>query len=131
MRVVSLAILAFLSATGPAFAGLTVCNRSALPARVALGRFDGKDWTSQGWWTLKPKDCRPLLTGPLKARYYYLYATDGAAGTWDGKKSFCTAPHGGFTIPGRGSCASRGYDRKGFFEIDTGRKSDWTQTLSD
>jgi len=31
---------------------------------------------------------------------------------------------------GRGNCAGRGFDRRGFFEVDTGKKPDWTQTLS-
>ena len=29
-----------------------------------------------------------------------------------------------------GMCAKRGYDSRGFFEVDTGKKSDWTQSLS-
>jgi uncharacterized membrane protein len=114
---------------GPAHAAFNVCNQTGLPARVALGRFDGTNWTSQGWWMIAPKSCAGLLTGPLQARYYYLYATDGAAGTWEGKTGFCVAPDSKF-LTQRGSCAKRGLDRRGFFEIDTGRASDWTQTLS-
>ena len=76
----------------PALAGFNVCNTSSLPTRVAIGRFDGTHWTSEGWWTIKPKACAAILTGALDARYYYLYATDGAAGTWEGKTHFCVAP---------------------------------------
>ena len=43
-----------------------------------------------GRWS--PGGCTALLTGPLQGRYYYLYATDGAAGIWDGKTHFCVAP---------------------------------------
>ena len=53
-------------------------TRPICPTRVALGRFDGTNWTSQGWWTMQPRTCAGLLTGPLDARYYYLYASDGA-----------------------------------------------------
>ena len=93
-------------------------------------RFDGTGWSSEGWWTIQPKACAGLLTGPLQGRYYYLYATDGAAGTWEGKTHFCVAPNARFKAAGRGNCAKRGFDRRGFFEVDTGKKPDWTQSLS-
>jgi uncharacterized membrane protein len=122
--------LAALFTAPPAFAAFNVCNKSGMAARVALGRFDGRQWTSQGWWKVAPKTCVLLLTGPLQARYYYLYATDGAGGTWEGKTHFCTTPDAKFLAPGRNDCASRGFDRRGFFEIDTGKSAEWTQTLS-
>jgi len=120
-----------LLATASAQAGFKVCNKADLPAKVALGRFDGKTWRSEGWWTIRPGKCETLLSAPLDARYYYLYGTDGGSGTWNGGKGFCTASLGPFSILGRGGCAARGYDRKGFFEIDTGDRPDWTQSLSD
>ncbi len=114
----------------PAQAGFNVCNKSNLPARVALGHFDGTHWSSEGWWTIQPNACAGILSGPLNARYYYLYATDGAAGAWEGKTHFCIAPEARFRAAGRANCAARGFDRRGFFEVDTGNKPDWTQTLS-
>lgn len=114
----------------PALAGFNVCNKSSLPARVALGHFDGTRWSSEGWWTVKPGLCAGLLTGPLNARYYYLYATDGGAGIWAGKTGFCVAPETRFRATGRADCVGRGFARRGFFEVDTGNKPDWTQTLS-
>lgn len=125
-----LTALAAVMATSPAMAAFNVCNKSGLSARVALGRFDGRQWTSQGWWTVAPKTCAELLTGPLQARYYYLYASDGAGGTWEGKTHFCIAPDAKFLAPGRNDCAGRGFDRRGFFEVDTGKSPEWTQTLS-
>ena len=117
-------------AAAPAEAAFNICNKSDALTRVALGRFDGTHWTSQGWWTVAAKTCARLLNGPLQARYYYLYAADGAAGTWEGKTHFCIAPGTKFLIPGRNDCAKRGFDRRGFFEVDTGNAPDWTQTLS-
>jgi uncharacterized membrane protein len=67
---------------------------------------------------------------PLAGTFYYLYASDGAAGTWEGKTYFCVAPDKRFRSVGRGDCAKRGFDRRGFFEVDTGKKPDWTQSLS-
>src|SRR5579883_2637232 len=127
-------LLAFLTmvaaGTLPAKAAFNVCNKSDAATRVALGRFDGRNWTSQGWWTVAPKSCMRLLDGPLQGRYYYLYAADSAEGTWEGKTHFCIAPGAKFLIPGRSDCTKRGFDRRGFFEIDTGNAPDWTQTLS-
>lgn len=125
-----LTALAAVQAAPPASAAFNICNKSGLAARVALGRFDGTHWASQGWWTVTPKTCARLLTGPLQARYYYLYATDGAGGSWEGKTHFCTAPGATFLVPGRNDCAARGFDRRGFFEVDTGKSPEWTQTLS-
>lgn len=114
---------------GPALAGFNVCNKTGTAVRVALGRFDGAQWTSEGWWVVKPADCAALITGPLQARYYYVYATDGT-GIWEGKTNFCLSPNDRFKAEGRADCARRGFDRRGFSEVDTGGNADWTQTLS-
>ncbi len=129
MRLTIAVLTATLLATVPAQARFAVCNKASLPAKVALGRFDGKTWRSEGWWTILPQKCETLLSGRLDARYYYLYGTDGGSGTWNGSKGFCTAAVGPFSIAGRGHCAARGYDSMGFFEIDTGDNADWTQSL--
>ncbi len=124
-----LAVTLALAAT-PALAAFNVCNRTGLPVRVAIGRFDGTSWSSEGWWRVTPRTCTAILTGPLQGRFYYLHASDGAAGTWEGKTRVCVAPEKRFKATGRGNCAKRGYDARGFFEVDTGKKSDWTQSLS-
>jgi uncharacterized membrane protein len=118
MRIVLL-VMATLVLPGPAQAGLSVCNKGKFPAKVALGRFDGKTWSSEGWWTIAPKACAAVIKTPLDARYYYLYGTDTASGVWDGENSFCTAPAPKFSISGRADCTRRGYDRKRFFQVDT------------
>jgi uncharacterized membrane protein len=114
---------------GPAMAAFNLCNKTKAVVRVALGHFDGQSWTSEGWWSVAPTQCATLLSGPLQARYYYFYATDGA-GSWEGKTSFCVLPNKRFKAEGRADCARRGFDRRGFSEVDTGKNADWTQTLS-
>ncbi len=43
----------------------------------------------------------------------------------------CTSDHE-FKIVGRQDCYARGYDRTGFFEVDTGKDSkNWTVQLTD
>lgn len=127
----ALIALALLLSATPAAARFTVCNRTAEPVKLALGRFNGTQWMSEGWWTLPRDHCTAVINTPLKARYYYLYATDGGPGSWDGGRAFCVAGTGSFRIDGRADCAGRGFDRKGFFEVDTGRETDYTQSLSD
>lgn len=125
----ALAALALMGA--PAEAGLQVCNKANVTVALAVGLAVGQTWQSRGWWKLPTGACATLVQGPLKARYFYLYGTDGGAGTWSGGKAFCTQPGATFAIAGRGRCAARGYDSKGFFEVDTRDKADWKQTLSD
>lgn len=120
-----------LAAASPAAAKFSVCNRTAHPASVALGFFDGKFWTSVGWWTVAARDCAALINEPLNARYYYLYAEhEGVGGTWDGDRSFCVkqAP---FNLQGRADCLAHGFDVKRFFQVDTGNSIDWIQNLAD
>ena len=129
MRLILLTF-ALLMAAAPAQASFTVCNKGSHAAKVSLGRFNGRDWESDGWWTVKAKSCANLLIGPLDARYYYLYANDGRLGSWDGSFGFCVTS-GKFSIVGRAGCAARGYERKGFFQVDTGDAPDYTHKLSD
>jgi len=126
----SAVVLATVLGSTPASASFSVCNQGAQTAIVAFGRFDGTDWQSQGWWHIAPKSCTELLSGPLNGRYYYLYATDGSFETWDGSKNFCVGIFESFTIEGRGHCAARNLDQRGFFEIDTGNQLNWVQKLT-
>jgi uncharacterized membrane protein len=115
----------------PADASLNVCNKTAHPASVAVGFFNGKAWSSAGWWTVSAGGCESVIKEPLNARYYYLYATHlDVGGAWDGDRSFCVKP-GRFAIEGRGECLEQGYEMRRFFEGDTGNSSDWTENLAD
>jgi uncharacterized membrane protein len=126
-----LAVLILIAFAAPAQAGFTLCNKTAHPAKVALGRFDGTAWGSEGWWSIAPGQCETLVAQPLDARYYYLYASDGSAGTWDGGFGFCVAADDKFKIAGREDCAGRGYARKSFYQVDTGQDTDVKKSISD
>jgi uncharacterized membrane protein len=128
---IALAIAFLLALAAPTQAGLDVCNKSARAVKVAVGRFNGTQWMSEGWWHVAPKKCAELIAGKLVARYYYMYASDGAVGTWDGGTNFCVGTDDRFAILGRGACSAHGYDRRAFFEIDTGNRLSFTQNLSD
>jgi len=114
----------------PAAADLKLCNNTESRVGVALGYNDTRGWVSEGWWNINPNSCKTLLKGDLIARYYYIYAVDyDHAGTWGGKAILCTQDTE-FVIRGNTNCAERGYDRQGFFEVDTAEQSDWTVSLS-
>jgi len=118
-------------AVSPARADFRLCNLTANRVSVALAYTDGQNWVSEGWWNLKPQDCDTLLRGALAAQYYYVYAMDERGGEWKGKAFMCTSDRE-FKVEGRQDCFVRGYDRTGFFEVDTGREAkNWTVQLTD
>jgi len=124
-----IASLAFFSL--PARADLRVCNETANPLTVALGYRAERGWMSEGWWQTPPGDCRVLYQGTLERRFYYVFAADDiGGGAWDGSVFMCTRDET-FTIFGVEDCLARGYERTGFFEIDTQNRSDWTLQLTD
>jgi uncharacterized membrane protein len=126
-----LAALLAAGLTTSAHADFRLCNNTNARASVSLAYTDGQRWVSEGWWNLKPSACETLLRGPLAAQYYYVYAMDERGGEWKGKAFMCTRDRE-FHIDGREDCFVRGFDRTGFFEIDTGKDAkNWTVQLTD
>ncbi len=100
-------------------AGLKVCNETEHNQSLSFG-YDGADgWTSEGWWVAEPGECvTPALDGQPHRYIYYRAEVNG--GEFAGQNYFfCTTPDA-YTIVGDDNCASRGYDREDFYEIDTG-----------
>lgn len=132
-RAMARAALAAIAAAAaiPAHADFRVCNNSARRISVSIAYTDGETWISEGWWNLKPAACEVLVRGPLAAEYYYVYAMDEHGGEWKGKAFMCTRDRE-FRIIGREDCFVRGFDRTGFFEVDTGKEArNWTVQLTD
>lgn len=114
-----------------ALADFRLCNNASSRASVAISYTDGQTWVTEGWWNLKQGACETLLRGPLAAQFYYVYAMDERGGEWKGKAYMCTRDRE-FRIEGRENCLVRGFDRTGFFEIDTGKDArSWTVQLTD
>ena len=108
-----------------------MCNLTSSRVGIALGYRDPQGWVTEGWWNLTSKGCETLLKGPLAARYYYVYAVDyDRGGDWGGRAFMCTRDRE-FTIRGVEDCLARGFDRSGFFEVDTGEQKTWTIQLTD
>ena len=125
------AFVGILAFSAPAHADLRVCNETGNTVSVALGYRAERGWMSEGWWQTPAGECRVLYQGDLERRFYYIYAVDDiGGGAWDGQVFMCTRDET-FTIFGVEDCLARGYERTGFFEIDTQSRSDWTLQLTE
>jgi uncharacterized membrane protein len=110
--------------------GFRLCNKTNSRVGVAIGYKEGTVWTTEGWWNVGPSACETLVAGTLVSRFYYVYAVDyDRGGIWGGKANMCTRDKM-FTIKGIEDCVARGYERVGFFEVDTGEQKSWTVQLT-
>jgi uncharacterized membrane protein len=110
--------------------GFRLCNTTPSRVGVAIGYKDSSGWTTEGWWNVGAGACETLMGGPLVSRFYYVYAVDyDRGGAWGGKATMCTRDKM-FTISGIENCVARGYERAGFFEVDTGEQKSWTVQLT-
>ena len=117
--------------SAPARADFRLCNNTSSRVGIALGYKDAEGWTTEGWWNISSRSCETLLKGTLVARFYYIYALDyDRGGEWSGQAFMCSRDKE-FTIKGTDNCLARGFDRTGFFEVDTGDQRAWTVQLTD
>ncbi len=121
--------------TSQSYADLRLCNQTESRISVAIGYKGEEGWRSEGWWNFDPDNdddaCKILLLGPLKSRFYYIYAIDiTSGGEWGGEARLCTRQKE-FIINGNNECIVRGYEQTGFFEVDTGKQKSWTIRLTD
>jgi uncharacterized membrane protein len=119
-------------APAPALADFHLCNNTGSRIGIAIGYKDADGgWTTEGWWNLSARSCETLLKGTLVARFYYIYAIDyDRGGEWSGQAYMCSRDKE-FTIRGTEDCLARGFDRTGFFEVDTGEQRAWTVQLTE
>jgi uncharacterized membrane protein len=133
---VTLALAVLLAGGGalipePAAADFRLCNNTSNRVGVSVGYKENEGWTTEGWWNLAARSCETVLRGSLVARFYYIYAVDyDRGGEWSGQAFMCTREKE-FTIRGTDDCLARGYDRTGFFEVDTGDQASWTVQLTE
>jgi uncharacterized membrane protein len=115
----------------PAAADFRLCNNTTSRVGISMGYKENDGWSTEGWWNLPSRTCETLMRGPLVARYYYIYAVDyDRNGEWSGQAYMCTRDKE-FTIRGTEDCLARGFDRTGFFEVDTGEQPSWTVQLTE
>jgi uncharacterized membrane protein len=131
LKAASAAAILLTLSTLAARADFRLCNNTGSRVGVALGYKDAEGWTTEGWWNISARTCETLLRGALVARYYYIYAVDyDRGGEWSGHAYMCSREKE-FTIRGTHNCLARGFDRTGYFEVDTGEQRAWTVQLTD
>jgi uncharacterized membrane protein len=127
----AMALIGVAAFAQPAAADFRLCNNTGSRVGIAIGYKDSDGWTTEGWWNLSARSCETLLRGTLVARFYYIYALDyERGGEWSGQAFMCTRDKE-FTIRGIDDCLARGYERTGFFEVDTGEQRSWTVQLTE
>src|ERR1700677_442391 len=127
----SLALALMCLGSSSAAADFRLCNNTSSRVGIALGYKDAEGWTTEGWWNVSSRSCETMLRGTLVARYYYIYALDyDLVGEWSGQAFMCSLDKE-FTIKGTENCLARGFDRTGFFEVDTGEQRAWTVQLTE
>src|SRR3974390_2202672 len=126
-----LLVIAIALTAEPARADFRLCNNTSNRVGIAVGYKENEGWTTEGWWNVGARSCETVLRGSLVARFYYIYAVDyDRGGEWSGQAFMCTREKE-FTIRGTDDCLARGYDRTGFFEVDTGDQPSWTGQLTE
>ncbi|MFK7902220.1 MAG: DUF1036 domain-containing protein [Nitratireductor sp.] len=112
-------------------ADFRVCNDTKSLVGVSLGYTNEGNWSTEGWWQIPGETCASLLEGDLNSRFYYIYAEDAdLGGQWRGDIFMCTADQE-FKIDGVKDCFARGYEKTGYFEIDTSNRESWMVRLTE
>jgi uncharacterized membrane protein len=134
LKAILFSLLTFLSLGGfasEAKADFRVCNDTKSLVGVSLGYSVSGDWKTEGWWQLPGETCASILQGELNSRFYYIYAEDAdRGGQWRGDIFMCTTNQE-FKIDGVEECFERGYQKTGFFEIDTDNRDSWMVRLTE
>ncbi|MCV6546021.1 MAG: DUF1036 domain-containing protein [Cohaesibacter sp.] len=127
----ALACLLFCANLTIAKADLRVCNRTESTVGLAIGYQLNGEWISEGWWNLEKDECDTVLMGDLVSTKFLVHAIDyDKGGKWVGKNFMCTQDKQ-FTIKGVKECVARGFEKTGFYEVDTAGKQDYTVQLTD
>ena len=112
-------------------ADFRVCNDTQSLIGVSLGFNVEGNWSTEGWWQIPGETCASLLEGELSSKFYYIYAEDAdRGGQWRGDVYMCIADEE-FKIEGTNDCFTRGYQKTGFFEIDTLNRNSWMIRLTE
>ncbi len=111
--------------------GYTVCNDGKAPLDVALAQTIKGKPLSRGWWTVPGGACARLITTPLAADTFHLFARrkDGAV-LVGGKEIFCVAPTA-FEIAARADCARAKQQEAGFVATPTRGQPGFTARIGE
>lgn len=124
------------TSASPAHAQFEYCNHTSFYLFTALGaEARNGDVRTEGWWLVRPGECRVVEPQPLNGGTYFTYAEShpahsGGIRTWGGRSNLCTN-RGLFTIDLQSDCFSRGFEPRAFSRIELGGESSWTTNLTE
>ena len=122
---------ATLAFSSTAKADFKVCNDTKNLVGVSVGYRLKDGWNTEGWWRIPSGGCAAVIEGNLASRFFYLHAEDSTTGgQWRGPVYMCTSSKE-FRIKDLKDCYARGYERTGFFEVDTGDQESWQVRLTE
>jgi uncharacterized membrane protein len=125
-------VVACLSSSIPANAGLGFCNQTSQPLWITVGWNMQNSWVARGWYKIEAGDCNPLFDGPLQARYYYYYTkNENGKLVWSGDSDstgalFCTEEFSAFYYTSTPNCTGLK-----FKQVDTGQDVNYTVTFAE
>jgi uncharacterized membrane protein len=106
------------NSVGPPF---RFCNKTRYKVYLAIAYYGDKymGLVSEGWWTMKPGECKRVFDDDSydNHRYYYAYNDDGNV-TWSGEYKACVT-NDKFTHKNDSSASCpNGWELKGFKHFD-------------
>ena len=115
----------------PAQADFRLCNNTRAASASRSATRTRKAGPPRAGGTSRPRAARRCCAERSSHDYYYIYAIDyDRGGEWSGQAFMCSRDKE-FTIRGTEDCLARGFDRTGFFEVDTGEQRAWTVQLTE
>ncbi len=124
------------AAPSPAHAQFEYCNQTSFYLFTALGQErDNGTIRSEGWWLVRPGECRTVVSRPLRGSTYFTYAEShpahlGGIRTWGGRHRLCTGD-GLFTVDEHEECFQQGFEPRTFARIRIGSETSWTSNLTE
>jgi uncharacterized membrane protein len=131
-------MLAALTASLPAQAALTLCNRSSYILYAASAAIQSPRSETRGWTRLAPGECQMARKEPLTADTYLVHARSslahsGPARAWGGSYPMCVKD-GNFTIKQsatQATCTAEGTFALPFAPLANAGKSVWTMNFDE
>ena len=129
LMVLAATLIGMLAAADAAFAEYSLCNRTSYAVRAAIGYPQEEATETRGWWSLRPGQCRIVLTEKIGAGDYFVFAEAivghrGNQRVWAGSAEQCVAEDGFFTLSNNEACEGEGRRMRNFSVVNVTEASD-------
>lgn len=116
--------------------GWTLCNETSYVLEAATGRPEGRANVVQGWFRLRPGECRLAVAAPLARGTHFLYARTSSAHRggrrqWGGDAVLCVDPNASFMVENPPRCEQHTLEERGFRRVQINRRDNWRTSFSE